>query len=329
MRIIDDAPTIAEVEALAKSLDGLIAKTPVFGWESPGIRDIAGEETAITLKLELLQFTGTFKVRGAFSWMMDFTEEERARGVTAFSAGNHAMAVGYAARALGISAKVCLPTYANKYRMEQIKRLGAELVLCETIEEAGATAKRHVEEEGRIFVHPYEGWHVARGTGTVAAEICCQMPDIEALIVSIGGGGLMAGIANYMKQKAPHVDILGVEPEGAKSMFMSFEAGEPVAAGPVTTIADSLGPPRAEPYSYRLCRDNVDRIEIVSDDDLKQAMALLYRETKFAVEPGGAAAVAALCRPYRDDLKGKRVGILMCGSNIGAEDFAKLIAEVG
>ncbi len=322
------APPAQEVEDFAVRLEGLIAKTPVFDWESPGLREILEDDTRVTLKLELLQFTGTFKVRGAFSWMMDFTAEQRQRGVTAFSAGNHAMAVGYAARTLGISAKVCLPKNANAYRLTQIRRLGTEVVLCDTIEEAGATAGRHVEEEGRVFVHPYEGPEVARGTGTVGVDICRQMPDIDALIVAIGGGGLMAGISSYMKQKAPHIKILGVEPEGAQSMSLSFEAGKPMPAGPVKTIADSLGPPRAEPYSYRLCRDNVDEIVRVNDKALKSAMALLYRETKFTVEPGGAAAVAALCGPYKGQLKGKKVGVLMCGSNIGAQDFANLIAAI-
>jgi threonine dehydratase len=180
-------------------------------------------------------------------------------------------------------------------------------------------------EEGRFFVHPFEGPEVAKGTGTVGLEICEQLDEFDALIVPIGGGGLMAGIANAVKQLRPSVEIIGVEPRGANTMQRSFDAGEPCAIDRVRTIADSLGAPYAMPYSFELCRTNVDRLVEVDDLELRKSMGFLFQRMKFAVEPACAASTATLTGPLRRELAGKRVVLVFCGSNIDWATFAEQV----
>ena len=178
------------------------------------------------------------------------------------------------------------------------------------------------DEEGRFFVHPFEGPSIALGTGTLGLEMCEQVPDFDALIVPIGGGGLIGGISNAVKQLRPDVEIIGVEPDGADSMHRSFASGKPEAIDKVSSIADSLGAPYALPYSFALTRANVDRLVRVSDLQMRQAMGFLFNSMSIAVEPACAASTAALLGPLRDSLQGRRVMLVMCGSNIDWATFA-------
>ena len=171
-------------------------------------------------------------------------------------------------------------------------------------------------DEGRFMVHPYEGPDVATGTGTVGLEISEQVENIDAVVVSVGGGGLIGGISNAIKQLLPNCKVIGVEAEGADSMHRSFASGKPEAIDKVRTIADSLGAPYALPYSFALCKANVDQLVLVSDTSLCESMGLLYRCMKIAVEPACAASTAALLGPLREQLAGKRVVLVFCGSNI-------------
>lgn len=181
-------------------------------------------------------------------------------------------------------------------------------------------------EEKRIFVHPFEGPLTALGTATVGLELCHQVPDLEAVIVPIGGGGLCAGIATAVKLMQPQCQVFGVEPEGADTMHRSFASGQPESIDRVSTIADSLGAPYAAPYSFGLCHHFVDELVLISDDDMRSAMALIYQGVKLAVEPAGAAATAALVGPLCDQLRGKRVGVIVCGSNIDPASLASQLA---
>ena len=173
-------------------------------------------------------------------------------------------------------------------------------------------------------MHPFEGELTALGTATMGLEFARQAPQLDALIVPIGGGGLCAGVASAFKLAQPACQIYGVEPEGADSMSRSFRAGSPQTIDKVSTIADSLGAPYALPYSFDLCQQNVDEIVLVDDDELRSAMGLLFSEMKLAVEPAGAAATAALVGPLRERLQGGRVGVIVCGANI---DFASFAAQ--
>ncbi len=177
-------------------------------------------------------------------------------------------------------------------------------------------------EEGRVAVHPFEGPLTALGTATVGLEFMEQAPDLDAVIIPIGGGGLCAGMATAIKQLNPRCAVYGVEPEGADTMRRSFAAGTPQAIDTVRTIADSLGAPYALPYSFDLCRRHVDELVLIDDEAIRRAMGLLFSDMKLAVEPAGAAATAALCGPLRERLQGGRVGLIVCGANIDLASFS-------
>ena len=318
-------PTLAEIRAARERLGDLVVETPVWWWRSREIAEHAGPDTQVLLKLELFQHTGTFKPRGTLTVMQALDADTLARGVTAFSAGNHAIAVGYAARVLGTSAKVVMPKTANPARVAACRWWGAEVELAEDVHRAFERAREVEQIERRTFVHPFEGPRTALGTATLGLELVTQAPELDAVIVPIGGGGLCAGVATAVKLALPRCQVFGVEPEGADSMHRSFAAGKPQAIDAVRTIADSLGAPHAAPYSFELCRRALDDLVLVTDDELTRAMALIFRGAKLAVEPAGAAATAALLGPLRDRLQGRRVGVIVCGSNIDATTFARLV----
>ena len=320
-------PTLAEIRAARERLGDLVVETPVWRWRGREITDHLAGDTQVVLKLELFQHTGTFKPRGALTVMMALDPAALARGVTAVSAGNHAIAVAYAARILGTTAKVVMMKSANPFRVARCRGYGGEVVLAKDVHEAFALVKRIESEEGRTFVHPYEGPLTALGNATLGLELMRQAPDLEAVVVPVGGGGLPAGVAAAVKTIKPGILVFGVEPEGADSMARSLAAGSPQAIERVATIADSLGAPRAEPYSFDLCRRYLDGLVMLDDAALKRSMALLFRHLKLAVEPAGAAATAALLGPLRERLSGLRVGVIVCGANIDLASFARYAAE--
>jgi threonine dehydratase len=323
------APDLPAIRATRARLGDLVVTTPVREWHEEGLARDVGPGSRVFLKEELFQRTGTFKPRGALAVMLDLPLDALARGVTAVSAGNHAIAVAYAAQALGTTAKVAMPRTANPYRVGKCRELGAEVELVEDVHAAFKRVKQIEAEEGRTFVHPFEGPRTALGTATLGLELVEQVPDLEAVVVPIGGGGLCAGVAAAVKLLRPGCRVFGVEPEGADTMRRSFDAGSPQKIDAVRTIADSLGAPHAAPYSFGLCRRYVDDVVLVSDDALRQAMRLLFASAKLAVEPAGAAATAALFGPLRERLRGQRVGLIVCGANIDAATFSAHLAAGG
>lgn len=319
-------PTTDEIARTGALLRELVIETPLL--ELPASRlGLDGGE--VVLKLELFQHTGSFKPRGALSVMLGLPPGELARGVTAVSAGNHAIATAFAARRLGTTAKVVMMQGASPARIDKCRRHGAEIVLAPDVHAAFAEVERIVRDEGRAMVHPFEGPRTALGTATLGAEWLRQAGPLDAVIVPIGGGGLLAGIATAIKQLQPDCEVLGVEPEGADSMHRSFAAGSPQKIERVATIADSLGAPFALPYSFGLCRAHTDALVKISDAQMIEAMVLLHDELKLACEPAGAAATAALLGPLRERLAGRRVGVIVCGSNIDLPRFAELVGMVG
>jgi threonine dehydratase len=314
--------TLAEIRDNRERIDPFVVKTPVWRWRNNFITDIVGEETEVFLKLELFQHTGSFKPRGALAVMLGLNPHILSRGVTAVSAGNHAIAVAYSAKLLGTTAKVVMPKTANPARVAKCKAYGAEVVLAEDVTQAFDRVHQIETEEKRFFVHPFEGPLTALGTATVGLELCEQVPALDAVIIPVGGGGLCAGIASAVKLIQPECAVYGVEPEGADSMNRSFASGKPESIPAVRTIADSLGAPHAAPYSFNLCKENVDELVLVNDDQLRQAMLRLYEGVKLAVEPAGAASTAALCGPLCEKLRGKRVALIVSGTNIDITSFA-------
>ncbi|WP_395703327.1 pyridoxal-phosphate dependent enzyme [Aquabacterium sp.] len=319
-------PLLAELRANAQALRGRVLETPVWRWQT-GIAETLPPGGELWLKLELFQRTGSFKLRGALTAIGALDEAGRRRGVVAASAGNHAMAVAHAARAAGTSAKLAMPRHASPARMAACRAAGAELLLFDTVHEAFAAAQQLAADEGRAMIHPFDGPLTALGTGTVGLELMDQVPGLDAVVVPVGGGGLVAGIAAAVKQINPRCAVYGVEPFGADAMFRSFAAGQVMQLDRVDTIADSLGAPYALAYSYGVCRRFVDEIVRVSDDAMCQALHWLFRDMKLAVEPAGAAATAALFGPLRERLAGRRVALVVCGANLDAAGFAALLAR--
>lgn len=315
-----EAPSIDVIRSLQERLHDRVIRTPVM--RCAALEALAGTRTRIVGKLEFLQHTGTFKARGALAIVTQLTPAQREAGVTAVSAGNHAVATAFAADAVGTTAKIVMISTANPARVDACRAYGADLVFTSDIHEAFEIADRIQKEEGRFFVHPFEGPDIAAGTGTVGLEICEQCDEFDAVVVPIGGGGLIGGMANAIKQLRPDVEVIGVEPDGADSMHRSFAAGEPKAIEKVSTIADSLGAPFAMPFSFGLCRQYVDRLVKIDDLQLRRAMGLLFEKMKFAVEPACAATTAALLGPLQNELRGKTVVLVFCGSNIDWATFA-------
>lgn len=323
---VTSPPTLSEIDALRVKLAPHIVETPVVTVRSPELERALAPDTRVTLKLELLQVTGSFKARGAIANALALNADARARGVTAVSAGNHAIAVAYAAKVVGADAKVVMISTASPVRIARCRDLGARVILADDAATAFALVSQIADDEGRTFIHPFDGHFTLTGTATVGSEWMQQAPDLDAVIVPIGGGGLAAGIASAVKQIAPGCRVFGVEPIGADSMTRSFAAGQPQSIERVATIADSLGAPYALQAGYELCRQYLDGIVLVDDAALRRAMMLTFDALKLAVEPAGAASLAGLCGPLREELAGKRVGVLVCGSNIDSATFAAHLA---
>ncbi len=326
-----EVPSVEAIRANRVRLGNLVITTPVRLLVDDALAAAVGAETQVWLKEELFQRTGSFKPRGALSVMLDLDADAIVRGVTGVSAGNHAISLGYSARILGSTAKVVMPKTANAFRVQVCRELGATVELVENVHAAFARVREIEADEGRTFVHPYEGPKTALGTASVGLEFIDQVraagEELDAVIIASGGGGLSAGIACAVKQMSPNTAVYVVEPEGADSMHRSFLAGSPQPIEAVRTIADSLGAPRAEPYSFALNRRFVDEVVLVNDDQIRAAMRLLFRTAKLAVEPAGAAALAALMYPLRERLKGQRVGVVVCGANIDPATFAAQITQ--
>jgi threonine dehydratase len=322
------APTLAQIEAAAQRLAPYIEHTPVFHWTGPQSRALFGADADVWLKLELFQVTGSFKPRAALNVALSLSPDLQRRGLATFSSGNNAAAVAYAAQIVGTTAKVVMPRTANPARIANCRRYGAEVVLADDARDALGRVTEICEKEGRSFIHPYEGPHTTCGNATLGLEICQQVPEPDAVVVAIGGGGLCSGVGVALKQLRPQCEILAVEPEGADSMFRSFRSGQPERLDQVQTIADSLAPPQVLPYSFDLCRRTVDELVLISDEQMRTAMAWLYRELKLVVEPGGAAALAGALYPFRQRLRGKRIVLIVCGSNIDTLSLHEHIAGV-
>lgn len=316
-------PTLTDIDAAAHALKGKIVETPSISLSHDRIPGLP-EDAQVTMKMELFQETGTFKARGVLLAIAALSASDRAAGVVAVSGGNHALAVAWGAQKSGIPARVIMPKATDSARIEGCRSLGAKIELAEDI--ASAFDRMDVlAAEGVTPLHPFESPFMTLGAATVGREIIRDNPDLEALIVPVGGGGLISGISCAVKLSNPQVQVFGVEPFGANSMSRSLKSGHPEKLYKVETIADSLGSPLAMPYSFAIAQKFVDSVVEISDDEMLQAMNLLFNGLKIAAEPACAASTAALVGPLREQLVDKKVGIIACGSNIGAARFHELL----
>ncbi|MEM8982288.1 MAG: pyridoxal-phosphate dependent enzyme [Pseudomonadota bacterium] len=313
--------TAEDIAAAANTLDGRVRRTPVVELAAAGFgNNIAG-------KFEHWQRTGTFKARGALLSIDALDKSQREAGVTAVSAGNHAIATAFAAREAGVSAHVVMTASANPLRVQRCRDLGAFVEIAGSVHAAFDRVAAIQRDAGRAFIHPFDSREMLLGSATLGAEIVAQCPDVERVIVPIGGGGLAGGLAAAIKLLRPECQVIGVEPDGAASMQLSLRCGEAKTIDEVKTIADSLGAPYARPYSFAHCARFLDRVDTVSDSELRRAMQRLHDSLGFAVEPACAASTAWLER-YGNSADGRRTVLLFCGSNIDVGSVASLLVDV-
>lgn len=277
------------------------------------------------LKTENLQITGSFKIRGAYYKMSRLTAEEKQRGVIACSAGNHAQGVALAAQKSGIKAVICLPSGAPISKVEATKSYGAEVCLVDGVyDDAYQKALSLRDEKGYTFVHPFDDEDVIAGQGTIALELIEQLPDLDAVIVPIGGGGLIGGIAYTLKTLKPSIKVYGVEAAGAPSMKTSIDDGRIEALQSVSTIADGIAVKKPGSLTYSLCEKYVDEIVTVTDDEISAAILALMEKQKLVTEGAGAVAVAAAMFG-KINLQGKKAACVLSGGNIDVTILSRVI----
>ncbi|SDD49813.1 threonine ammonia-lyase [Nocardioides lianchengensis] len=283
--------SLADIVAAREVLDGVAITTPME--ESRWLSALAGGP--VSLKCENLQRTGSFKARGAYVRISRLSPEERARGVVAASAGNHAQGVALAAQLLGIRATVFMPEGAPIPKEKATRGYGADVVFeGRYLEDALVAARRFADETGAVLIHPFDHVDIVAGQGTAGLEILEQAPDVETVLVPTGGGGLLAGIAIAIKELRPDVRVVGVQAAGAAAFPGSLASGRPVALESMQTMADGIAVGLPGDITFAAVRDHVDEILTVSEEDLSRALLALVERAKMVVEPAGAAAVAAM-----------------------------------
>jgi threonine dehydratase len=311
---LTDEPSPRQIEAAYELIRPHIRRTPVIEVDAA---DFGLPARMLTLKLELLQHGGSFKARGAFTHLL--TRKVPAAGVVAASGGNHGVAVALAAQKLGVPAKIFVPTVASAAKQEQIRRLGAELVIGgERYADALAASKRWIETSGALEVHAYDQMETLTGQGTLGLEIESQYPQLDTLLVAVGGGGLIGGIAAWFRGR---VKLVSVEPVAAPTLAKAVAAGRPVDAEAGGIAADSLAPRRVGDLMFPIAQRFVSETVLVEDDAIRDAQRQLWQNLRIAAEPGGAAAFAALLSGRYVPTPGERVGVVICGGNTTAVNF--------
>ncbi len=312
--------SLPDFELARARIAGHVRVTPVIAWDPPEIA------ARVTLKLEHLQIGGSFKVRGALSSLLAEDPARLARGVVTASGGNHGLGVAFAAARVGAKAVVFLPDSAPATTERRLAALGAEAIRGgRAWDDAWLSALAHAERTGALPVHPFEDALVIAGQASVGLELFDQVPDLDAALVAIGGGGLIAGVAAALHARAPGIRVVGVEPEGAASMTVSLRAGRVTPLAEVRTIAGTLAPRSVGPNTLAIVTREAVPVVLVSDDELRAAMRRLWDDLRILVEPAGAAAVAALLSGRAPLGDARHVAVLVCGANLDATLAAQVI----
>jgi threonine dehydratase len=314
--------TLDAVRDAANRIKAIARVTPLVDVSGPAGRPLF-------LKCENLQPAGAFKIRGAYNMVAQLTPDQRAAGVITYSSGNHGQAMALAARTLGAPAVVVMPTTAPQVKIDGAKSFGAEIILAGTTSaDRRARAEEEAAARGLTMVPPFDHEWIIAGQATAGLEILEQCPDVAAVLVPIGGGGLAAGVSAAIKQSKPHVAVIGVEPAGAAKMKASVDAGHPVTLPKTATIADGLMPVRPGDLTFAHVRKFVDRVITVDDPDIVKAVLWIFTNAHLVAEPSGAATTAAVLNGALDaaiDVKGAIVAIVS-GGNMAAEKIAEWTA---
>ncbi len=310
---------IDKIKDAKRVLDEVVRETALI--PAPAINP----DAEIYLKCENLQLTGSFKVRGAYYRIANLTVEEKSHGVIACSAGNHAQGVALAAQKFGIGATICIPSVAPLSKIMATKSYGANVVLCDGVyDDAYAKAVEIQKNEGRTFIHPFNDEDVIAGQGTIGLEILKQLPDADAVIVPIGGGGLISGIACAVKAINPNCKVYGVQAAGAPSMKESLDAGKIITLDSVNTIADGIAVKTPGTRTFDICSQYVDEVVTVTEDEIAVAILTLIEKQKTVSEGAGATTVAAAMF-NKVDIKGKKVVCVVSGGNIDVNILSRVI----
>jgi threonine dehydratase len=318
---LPDLVTRDSIANAARTLAGVVTRTPLL--RAPWLE--GGGRCEIRLKCENLQRAGAFKIRGAYTMVSRLTPGQRERGVIAYSSGNHAQGVALAAKLFGIDAVVVMPVTAPAVKVEGARRLGAEVILEGTTSvERQRRAEHEAAERGLVIVPAFDHPDIIAGQGTVGVEILADWPDVDAIVIPIGGGGMVAGVAAWVKREKPSVRVIGVEPENADAMHRSREAGHPVTIEFTPTIADGLMPVRPGDITFAHVHALVDDIVLVSDDEILSATQALLQQGKLIVEFSGAATVAAV---MAGRVPRQRTAAVLSGGNLDAAKALALMAE--
>lgn len=305
--------TFEQIVAARGRIESGILRTPCK--ESAWLSELFGCQ--IFTKLEYLQRTGSFKERGARNALLLMPEDRKAKGVIAASAGNHALALAHHGRDLGIPVTVCMPIFAPLVKQVRCKQLGATVILSgANIAEAKLEADKLVESQGMTYIHGFDGLEVIAGAGTLGLEILDQVPDVDAIVIPIGGAGLIAGMGLAVKTMRSGTEIIGVEPAYAASYSEALKAGKPVMATVQPTLGDGLAVPCVGANAFEIAKPLVDRVVLVDESQIAVAILRLLELEKGVVEGAGAAPVAAMLSGQLEDLKGKKVVLVLCGGNI-------------
>lgn len=312
-----EAVTLADIRAARDRIMPFLHRTPML--ESATLSRMTN--TSLGLKAEIFQKTGSFKARGALNALMQLTDEQKARGVVAFSAGNHGQGVAWAASLVGTRAVVFMPQTATPTKVEAIRGYGAEARFSPTMEGIFPFVEAYQQEHGMTFIPPYAAPEIIAGQGVVGLEILEDAPDVDTVVVPVGGGGLIAGTAIAIKSQRPDVRVIGVEPEGSCIVRKSLESGRCEQATEIHSIADGLAAPFAAELTQAIIHRYVDDVVLVSDDEIASALRILLDRCKVLVEPAGAAATAALLTGKAAQQQGGRAISVLSGGNI---DFGKL-----
>ena len=317
--------TLIDIPGAREAIAGIAVETPVLASEA--LKQRTGAE--VVLKLESLQVTGSFKVRGAANRMLALSSEERARGVVACSSGNHGRAVAYVGQMLGVPTTVCVPEWVDPSKLAAIRRHGAETVLYgSTYDEAEARSLEIQRERGLTYVHPFDDPFVIAGQGTIGLELLEQVPALDTVVVPLSGGGLISGIAQALKSHEPGIRVVAVSAANARVMYESLKAGRPIAFPEEETIANALsgGIGLDNRFSFRMVRDLVDEHVLVSEAEIREAMVFAVVEHKLVVEGGGAVGIAALLSGQVRGA-GECVAVVVSGGNVDAQVLMPVIAE--
>ena len=312
---------ISDIYAAAKQLEGIVRKTPLV--YSEFFSALSGN--TIYLKLENLQTTGAFKLRGAYHRISMLTEDERRRGVITASAGNHAQGVAYASQKLGVNAVICMPATTPILKVEATRALGASVVLHGNgFDDAYAHSLELQKEKGYVYIHPFNDRDVIVGQGTIALELIDALKDVDALLIPIGGGGLASGVALGAKLVNPQVKVIGVEPENAACMKAALSCGSVITLPTADTVADGCAVRTAGPLTFEFCRRYLDEIITVSEMEIMSALLSLIEKHKLIAEGAGVLSLAAL---QKLNMRGKKIAVLISGGNIDISTISALISK--